>query len=164
MYFPSGENLMAFTGFWKLKWCRTMPRRTLTRSALPSCFRLENPRYIYHTVLTFVHANQDIGVRTQSNGSYILAILKRERVGLVTRQYKPLASKMNYEHVLHKVKHSDPISDWTINRVSIRCEHNVPLPIDSPAQIGKLGESLVLNSTGRFEDTPYNSLSSEAEI
>jgi hypothetical protein len=33
---PFGENSMALTGFLKLKWWRTMPRRKLTRRALPS--------------------------------------------------------------------------------------------------------------------------------
>ena len=32
-YFPSGENLISRTDFWKLKWCRTTPRRALTRRA-----------------------------------------------------------------------------------------------------------------------------------
>ena len=35
-YFPSGENLIAFTGFWKLKWCSTAPRLKFTSNARPS--------------------------------------------------------------------------------------------------------------------------------
>lgn len=35
-HLPSGENLISCTDFWKLKWCRTTPRRAFTKSARPS--------------------------------------------------------------------------------------------------------------------------------
>lgn len=35
-HLPSGENLMSRTGFLKLKWCKTVERLKLTRTARPS--------------------------------------------------------------------------------------------------------------------------------
>jgi hypothetical protein len=75
-YFPSGENLMHFTGFLKLKWWRTTPLLKLMRRARPSEEHANKnaDTAVQRRQHTVIHSYQNLAVRTQSQGCNIFPV------------------------------------------------------------------------------------------
>ena len=130
-YFPSGENLISRTDFWKLKWCRTTPRRALTRRARPS---------------------SSTEIKTFPSGlSAITSIFFLFSKGNVKDLLLFSVSMLQFSNttegygLLDEIEDRDSVSNGTIQRISIMCEDKVSLPVHGPKYVRKLERCQLVN-------------------